>query len=141
MMKKRMVFGAITIVFLMLLIPQVNAIEYNQVLTTVKENMFRVDDYLEKNHCFNSIFESKGGQIKEIREKIPQNFERICTPCLNGYMYETCGELFIEFLMLNFLAFIFMMTLVLIPLSLLFFNLAQDVYHQAQNQGCLWAGG
>ena len=141
MNRKIIVFGSFLAVFLMLIVPVINALEYNQVENNLKEKITPIKEQLNEKNIITSYNSADIEKLNETINQIKNNPDSLCSSCgKNLLMRPKCKMLLKQFYTLTWLIII-LKEFRIIP-NIVFFLLtlhAIAVVHKARQIYCLWA--
>jgi hypothetical protein len=143
-MRKVVILGCFFAVFLLLMVPNVNSIEYNQVSNNITENISllteRISRLLKRANEKQLISLNKLIDITSLRiviDKITNNGDGICLSCEADI--SRCLDYLIHYLSFMLLALFLIIHILLWYVYLLVSELAWELYYvPAKGFGCLW---
>lgn len=137
-MKKKIIFyGSFFAVFLVMMIPVVGAVEYNQLNNVITEKTNWLDDYKTNKRKFITYKEVNSENLNLIIDQFVNNVNDICLSCEAGN--SECFDYFLAFFLLMFVGCLISMTFVgLLPGALMMAYAIQDFYEPAKELDCLW---
>ena len=137
-MRKVIFFGCFIAVFLLLMIPSVNSIEYQQVENHIKYKIDQININIDVNELRTLNRLPRIEEIRNILNKIADTQDDICVSCLEDAINAECKALLVEFVGLILLVLIFTASLVGIFIAMTFLNEARSIYTRAEALNCLW---
>jgi len=141
MNKKIIVFGSFLAVFLMLMVPAVNAIEYNQVENNPREKINPINEQLKTKNIISSLKSVDIQKLRYIIRRINNNPVSLCSSCgKNLLMRPKCKFLLEQFYSLTWLIIILEKFRAIPHIILLILGIhLLAVVHKARQIYCLWA--
>jgi len=137
MNKKIIVFGSFLAVFLMVMIPIVNAVEYNQVENILKEKINPINEQLKTKNIISSLKSADIQKLRYIIKEINNNPDGSCSNCRdNGSMRPLCK------ILLKLCLYFLSLFLILSPIIMeadYFLIIALTMFLTALGIGCVWA--
>jgi|GEM_PF-4603669 len=141
MNKKIIVFGNFLAIFIMLMIPIANAVEFNQVGNNLKEKINPIKEQLKEKNIIASYDSADIEKLNDAINEIKNNPDGLCSSCgKNLLMRPKCKMLLKQFYTLTWLIIV-LKEFKIIP-NIVFFILtlhALAVVHKAKQIYCLWA--
>ena len=141
MNKKIIVFGNFLAVFLMLMIPIANAVEFNQVGNNLKEKINPIKEQLKEKNIITSYDSADIEKLNKAINEIKNNPDSFCSSCSkNLLMRPKCKMLLTQFYKLTWVI-LFLKEFCIIP-KIVFFILgihALAVVYKARQIHCSWA--
>ena len=137
MNEKIIVFGSFLAVFLMLMIPIVNAVEYNQVENILKE---KINPFNKQLKTKNIIYSLKSADIQKLRDiiiEINNNPDGSCSSCRNNLSMRPLCKILLK-LCLYFIS-LFLLLSTFIMEADYFLIIALTMFLTALGIGCVWA--
>ena len=138
MKKKTIVFVSFLAVFLMLMIPNVNAIGYHQVENNIKEKINQVNKKARFNKIINLNKSEKIEISKNILDMIKNKLDSICFTCGESSSI-MCILLLFQFVFYMSLAARFAENIIFLFWAIIFFEDALQIYTRAMDLDCSWA--
>ncbi|OGS41151.1 MAG: hypothetical protein A3K77_00995 [Euryarchaeota archaeon RBG_13_31_8] len=141
MNKKIIVFGNFLAIFIMLMIPIANAVEFNKVGNNLKEKINPIKEQLKEKNIIASYDSADIEKLNDAINEIKNNPDSLCSSCgKNLLMRPKCKMLLKQFYTLTWLIIV-LKEFKIIP-NIVFFILtlhALAVVHKAKQIYCLWA--
>ena len=134
-MKKTLIITSILASLLLLSIPQIHALEHHHIST---QTLHRLTHQAQQDTHTLLQKTPPDHKTHAILTTIDQMLTAICPSCYTPWD-PVCPILAVEFLIMLLLAIVFMLTIILIPLVIVFINQARITYQNAHEAGCLWA--
>lgn len=140
MIRKTIIFGGLLASFLILMIPNVKTVEYNQVTNSIEEKINvlaeRINQRLDRVNenqlsALNKLIDVEG--LRFFLNEITNNKDSICLACSVPLSPECIG-LLIDFLTYFFLGILFLAILI----GFLLWSMANETYKQAEAINCYW---
>jgi hypothetical protein len=136
MNNKKIIFGSLLTVFLIIMIPIVNAVEYNQVENNIKEKINQVNDKIRIKNIFSSYKLQDIENIIKIINEMENKPDNLCYTCSKkSEMRPLCKNL-LEWC-INFL--LLFLTLSSVMVADYFLIIAGTLFLTAVGIGCKWA--
>ena len=141
-MRKNIVFISLVAVFLLLMIPSVNSIEYQQVENHIKYKIDQININIDVNELRTLNRLPRIEEIRNILNKIADTQDDICLSCTEDLSADSdCTFLLFIFTLIILHAWVYIISIVGIPIGLLQLAKANEVYNEAKALGCPWTGG
>ncbi|MCJ7572316.1 MAG: hypothetical protein MUO82_10665 [Candidatus Thermoplasmatota archaeon] len=137
MNKKIIMFGSFLTIFLMVMIPVVNAIEYNQVENNLEKKINPIREQIRVKHIISSYKLEDIQKLRDIISKINNNPASSCSTCrINLSMRPLCKILLK--LCLYFLSLFAILSPSIMEADY-FLIIALTIFLTALGMGCAWA--
>lgn len=145
-MRKSIIFVSILAGFLLLMMPNVNSIEYNQInsdkINTI-EKINRLSEQVKEKYVNLLNKPVKNEKVYNVLSEIACILEGICFSCAecgDNPWDPRCPELFYQWIAWVFVGLICLISIILAPMAAyLWFFVCVNIYNEAHNLGCLWA--
>ena len=137
MNKKIIIFGSFLTVFLMVMIPIVNAVEYNQVENILKEKINPINEQLKTKKMISSLKSADIQKLSDILREINNNPDGSCSSCKNNLSMRPLCKILLK-LCLYFIS-LFLLLSTFIMGADYFLIIALTMFLTALGIGCVWA--
>ena len=128
-MKITLVVGSLFAVFLLLMVSNVNAVEYHQVSSDINKKISvltgeikRLRERVTEEHIVSLNKLAKNEKISNIFDEVTSKLGDICFSCLDGPGVPVCIVMFFNFYFYLFMSLLFMVTVILLPIAISFIS-------------------